>query len=185
MRKMYSRKAVLYDIANLAYVVGDVREGEYTAHSLHHTFDICAPGNIDRVNRMLDLAIAEVEAIVNRSRGASGVKSTFGVKCASGVKDESEATEHLLRNFIHEYLVARVLYDWLTVAFPPILAANGTRLSANITRSSANVGGSSSKTATDNVISIWKEKVSEARNALEAAVRNGGSKIVTRRVPPM
>lgn len=178
MRNLYSRKAVLYDVANLAYVVGDVREGEYTAHSLHHTFDICAPGNIDRVNRVLDLAIAEVEVIVSRLRGASGVKSTFCVKCASGVKDESEATEQLLRNLIHEYLVARVFYDWLTVAFPPMLAANGTRMSVN-------VGGSSSKTATDNVISIWKEKVSESRKALEAAVRNGNNKVVTRRVPPM
>ncbi|MDE6335300.1 MAG: hypothetical protein K2L34_01900 [Muribaculaceae bacterium] len=161
MRNLYSRKAVLYDVANLAYVVGDVREGEYTAHSLHHTFDICAPGNIDRVNRVLNLAIAEVEAIVNPPHGISG-----------------RGMEKLLRNLVHEYLVARVLYDWLTVAFPPGLSANGTRLSAN-------VSGSSSKAAADNVISIWKERTSEARKALETAVRNGSTKILTRRVPPI
>ena len=161
MRNLYSRKAVLYDVANLAYVVGDVREGEYTAHSLHHTFDICAPGNIDRVNRVLDLAIAEVEAIVNPPYGISG-----------------RVVEKLLRNLVHEYLVARVFYDWLTVAFPPGLSANGTR-------SSANVSGSSSKATVDNVISIWKEKTSEARKTLETAVRNGSTKILTRRVSPI
>ena len=151
MRNLYSRKAVLYDVANLAYVVGDVREGEYTAHSLHHTFDICAPGNIDRVNRVLNLAIAEVEAIVNPPHGISG----RGVRGTSGYDKVYRNMEKLLRNLVHEYLVARVFYDWLTVAFPPGLSANGTRLSAN-------VSGSSSKAVADNVISIWKEKTSEA-----------------------
>ena len=178
MRNLYSRKAVLYDVANLAYVVGDVREGEYTAHSLHHTFDICAPGNIDRVNRVLNLAIAEVEAIVNPPHGISGRGIVPRSRGISGYDKVYRGMEKLLRNLVHEYLVARVFYDWLTVAFPPGLSANGTR-------SSANVSVSSSKTATDNVISIWKEKTSEARKALEAAVRNGSTKILTRRVPPI
>lgn len=156
---MYSRKAVLYDVANLAYVVGDVREGEYSAHSLHHTFDICAPGNIDRVNRVLSLAVAEVEAILNQ---LSSTHCCFG---------SDKTMEKLIRNLVHEYLVARVLTDWLTVAFPPGL--------------SAKFGGGSTRTFADNIISIWKGKTSEARVALVAAVRNGRRRAVSRRVPPI
>ncbi len=158
MRKLYSRKAVLDDVANLAFVVGDVREGEYTAHSLHQTFDICAPGNIDRVNRVLDLAISEVETLLTRSRHPAAKKS------------DSKAFEKLVCNLMHEYLVARVFYDWLTVAFPPAL--------------SANTGRTSSKTA-DNVIAIWKEKASEARTALESALRTTRQATLTRRIPPI
>lgn len=54
----FSRKALIYDISNCAYVEGDVMPAD-DEHSKHQVFDIAEDGNIDRVTRILDLAHAE------------------------------------------------------------------------------------------------------------------------------
>lgn len=153
---MYSRKAVLYDVANLAYVVGDVREDAYSSHSLHQLFDICEPGNIDWVNRVLDTALADVALIVG--------------DCKYTV-----ARRRYIRSLVHEYLVARVFSDWLQVALPC-----GHLLERG---SSSRQKGSSATRSGDDVLSIWKEKATEARMALVAAAKVRGMFAFTRKMP--
>ncbi len=94
------RDIIIEDVADLAYVVGDVHSGERSAHRLHQTFDICAEGNIDRVNRILDLGTAEINLMLRHYRHDIGVRDQLVEKC------------------VHEYLVARVMADWLAVTLP-------------------------------------------------------------------
>jgi len=53
----FLREQLLYDIKNLAYVEGDVLPDD-AQHSKHQVQDIGEEGNVDRVTRMLDLALS-------------------------------------------------------------------------------------------------------------------------------
>lgn len=105
-KRLFDRKRVLYDVGNLAFVVADVREDKHSAHSLHQTFDILESGNIDRVNGILDLASAEVGVLLNRH-----IQS--GATCKVNSPED-----RLKRELVHQFLVARVLADWLSITLP-------------------------------------------------------------------
>lgn len=167
------REEVLHDVANLAYVVADVREGEYSAHSLHHTFDVCAPGNIERSNRILDLAIAEAENML-RIAEASYPHRPGGPFCriVSSFRQLSNEDIIYLRHLVHEYLVTKVFTDWLEIAFPPLIAASAS-------------GGGAIKTGADNILSIWREKCESAKSSLLSARASLSIRCTPRRLPPI
>lgn len=124
---LFDREALLYDIANVAYVEGDVMQTD-NAHDRHQVMDIAEQGNVDRVTRVLDLAHSEcVEALypftkVECDDGAE-LDDLFG-ECASYVivlrvpERFSGTTARLLEQLIHEYMVAMVLADWLGITCP-------------------------------------------------------------------
>lgn len=194
-RKLYDKKLVMQEVANLLYVIGDVREGEYRAHTLHNTFDICAPGNIDRAHKTLDLAVAQVETLVYSGSGScssgfssSGSGSYGSGSCSSGCRGSGRVGAvgigrgvvggwdllqwRLVSRLVHEYLVAKVVADWLEVAFPPI---------------TAHMSGTVSSRVTDSVVSVWKEKAATALSELTDAVRTiaSGPSAFGRRLPPI
>lgn len=160
MKELFDREKVINDVENLAYIVADVREGHYPAHSLHQTFDVSAPGNIERVNHMLDLAIAEAENMLEASSGRPDTA-------------EEELINHSgIRAIVHEYLVGRVLTDWLETALPPPAALTAT----------------GSRSATDDAIRIWREKSEAAEKALKSAInsfKSYKSCCFVRRLPPI
>ncbi len=55
---LFKREQLIYDIRNLAYVEGDIMP-EAQQHERHTVQDIGEAGNIDRVTRILDLALSE------------------------------------------------------------------------------------------------------------------------------
>lgn len=190
-RKLYDKKLVMQEVANLLYVIGDVREGEYRAHTLHNTFDICAPGNIDRAHKTLDLAVAQVETLVYSGSGSCS-SGSYG-SCSSGSYGSGFSGSgrvgavgigrgvvggwdllrwRLVSRLVHEYLVAKVVADWLEVAFPPI---------------TAHMSGTVSSRVTDSVVSVWKEKAATALSELTDAVRTiaSGPSAFGRRLPPI
>ena len=121
----FLREQLLYDIKNLAYVEGDVLPDE-AQHSKHQVQDIGEDGNIDRVTRMLDLALAHcVEALYPFSKVdvESGVvlddtlteTPTYTVELL--VPDDfSDTTAKYLEQLIHNLLVYLVLADWMSIA---------------------------------------------------------------------
>lgn len=133
----FKRKNLLYSIENYAYIVGHPMP-DNTENNKHMIIDICEPGNIDRVNRILSTVhalvvemlhpLTRIDAIEEEAdddiwepdeyRIVLNVPSTF-----------SRTTVHLLRNLIHEFMVYRVLYDWLSILYPD--AANVWALKAN------------------------------------------------------
>lgn len=111
-----SREWLHYDIAGMAYVVADIKEGVRDAHTLHQTFDICSGDNALRTDRILDLSFAEVAAMLRRVARGESDAGGYRLCFRRGTVDKAAAT--LLREAVREYLVARVLADRLAVTLP-------------------------------------------------------------------
>lgn len=122
------KKAMLYDIANMAYLVADT--GENGNHTLHRVRDICEEGNIDRVSRVLGLAYSQLLTVlfpilrspcfdINRDRSASPHDYEFLFRRDEKIK-YSLTTERKLKikETCHEYMVCKVLADWLEITLP-------------------------------------------------------------------
>ena len=123
----FLRKELLYDIANVSFVVGDTMS-EDAQHARHQLQDIVERGNVDRVTRMLDLAHAEcVEELYAYTKTAV-VDETLDDKLQEREayeihlalpKQMSMSTARLLEHYIHDYMVCKVLGDWLNLVAPP------------------------------------------------------------------
>lgn len=124
----FKRAELLYDVSNYAYVEADILP-EDAEHSKHQVFDITQEGNVDRVTRVLNLAISEcVEALYPYAKYEipdSGAElddiltnpEEYVIKL-SLPETFSMTTVQLLENLIHELLVCRVLADWLSITLP-------------------------------------------------------------------
>ena len=123
----FKREQLLYDIKNYAFVEGDVMQAK-TEHDRHQVIDVGEDGNIDRVTRVLDLSFVEcVDLLYPYS------KKTFeDMQDSNDILEETETytiemkvpdwfsktTVVLLEKLIHEYMVYRVLADWMSITNP-------------------------------------------------------------------
>lgn len=123
----FHRRHLLYDVTNYAFVEGEI-VGEDVEHVHHQVTDITEEGNVDRVTRVLNLAHAEVvemlypytkeeisddaETLDNALVEPETYTVTMDVP-----GDFSMTTLKLLQQMIHEYLVCRVLQDWLSITY--------------------------------------------------------------------
>ena len=123
----FHRDQLLYDIKNYAYIEGHVW-GEENQHAQHTLVEIGEEGNVDRVNRILGVVHAaavemlypytkeepvEDEEICDRMWVPVDYKIQMRVPATM-----SRTTLHLLNKLIHEFMVARVIYDWLSITHP-------------------------------------------------------------------
>ena len=124
---VFHRSQLLYDIRNYAYIEGHVW-GEEHQHAQHTLVEIGEEGNVDRVNRILGVVHAAVvemlypytkqtaedeEEICDRMWEPEDYRIEMQVPASM-----SRTTLHLLSKLIHEFIVARVLYDWLSITHP-------------------------------------------------------------------
>lgn len=124
---VFHRKQLLYDIKNYAYIEGHVW-GEANQHAQHTLVEIGEEGNVDRVNRILGVVHAaavemlypytkeepiEDEVICDQMWTPADYKIKMNVPVTM-----SRTTLHLLNKLIHEFMVARVIYDWLSITHP-------------------------------------------------------------------
>lgn len=123
---VFRREQLLYDISNYAFVEGDIM-GEDAEHARHQVKDIAEEGNVDRVNRVLNLAHDECveqlypytnEEVEDGERLDDTLVApeeyTIVLKLPEGF---AKSTLKLERTLIHEYMVCRVLQDWLSITF--------------------------------------------------------------------
>ena len=122
------KKALLYDIANLAYTIADT--GEYTRHTLHRVRDICEDGNIDRVSRVLGLAYSRILTIllplitapqINICKDNSAKPHDYEIcfRHDGNLKYTLTKERKLnIKELCHEYMVCMVLADWLAITLP-------------------------------------------------------------------
>lgn len=125
---VFSVAEVLYDIANLAWVEGDLMDGVDYNHIRHLVQDIAEDGNRDRVMRVMQLAHAEAgELLYPWSRqeftGSAYLdnepeKEDELVTLLQAPARTSKNTIDLIMKLIHEYMVCRVLEDWLSITYP-------------------------------------------------------------------
>lgn len=126
------RDLLLYDIANYAYVEGhrmEILSGEPVA--AHLLTDVCAEGNIDRINRVLALAHASavemLRPLVSRRPHCGHIVNEiwtpreYKIRFGAGVS-LPDTTAHLLARMVHEYMVCKAVHDWLTITDPSAAA---------------------------------------------------------------
>lgn len=128
-RLTFYRNELLYDVENCAHVEGDVMTGG-NDHARHQLQDIAQEGNIDRVTRVLNLVHMEcVEALYPYTQKELPDREVARlddkhrepekyVITLSLPEDFSATTLRLLRDTIHEYMVCRVLADWIGITYP-------------------------------------------------------------------
>ena len=124
---VFHREQLLYDIKNYAYIEGHVW-GEENQHAQHTLVEIGEEGNVDRVNRILAVVHAAAiemlfpytkqepedgEIICDRMFTPTDYNIEMNVPTTM-----SRTTLHLLNRLIHEFMVARVIYDWLSITHP-------------------------------------------------------------------
>ena len=124
------RAELLYDAENYAYVEGDIMKSD-NEHATHQVFDIGQDGNIDRVTRVLNLAHAECvemlypytkKEVPNEQKPLDDIlvapeEYVIDLLLPDG-DGFSITTVRLLEHLIHEYLVYRVLADWMSITNP-------------------------------------------------------------------
>lgn len=123
---VFKRSELLYDASNYSFLEADIMKGD-DEYLKHQVFDIDQNGNVDRVTRVLNLAHAEcVEMLfpyTNRETETNEIDDTLtspefyriemSIPCTF-----SATTIELLKNLIHEYLICRVLEDWMSITKP-------------------------------------------------------------------
>jgi hypothetical protein len=120
----FKREELLYDIKNMAYVEGDVMPTD-NEHDRHQVMDIGEDGNIDRVTRIMDLAIDHCTELLypyskkdvddNEERDDT-LTETEEYKIEMKVPtDFSKSTVNYLEKLIHELVVYKVLSDWMSI----------------------------------------------------------------------
>lgn len=123
---IFKRSQLLYDIKNYAYIEGSVLETENN-HNRHMIQDVGEHGNVDRVTRVLDLAVAKCKealypytkheihrfAMDNKLREPN----VYGI-VLSVPTQFSQTSLTLLEKLIHEYLVCTAVADWMSITNP-------------------------------------------------------------------
>lgn len=121
---VFYREQLLYDIKNCAYIEGHVW-GEENQHAQHTLVEIGEEGNIDRVNRILSQVHADaVEMLYPYTKQEAEDDEVFCDKMKEPSKytiemlvpiTMSKTTLRLLNELIHEFMVTRVIFDWLSI----------------------------------------------------------------------
>jgi hypothetical protein len=123
----FLRTELIYDIKNYAYIEGHVW-GEENQHAQHTLVEIGEEGNVDRVNRILAAVFsAAVEMLYPYTKEEPEESEVISNKLWTPDKyliemsvpiTMSKTTLHLLSKLIHEFMVARVIHDWLSITHP-------------------------------------------------------------------
>ncbi|MBD5401130.1 hypothetical protein HDR61_05330 [bacterium] len=131
MKLLFRRENLDYSIKNYAYIEHDALP-EDSEHTRHLVADICEEGNRDRVTSILRLIHSDVvemlypytkrEVVEEVVDDSLWEPESYMVELNVPV-GFSQTSVHLLSPLIHEYMVCRCLYDWLTIAHDEPAAA--------------------------------------------------------------
>ncbi len=120
----FQRSELLYDIGNYAFVEGDIKEVK-SEHERHQIIDIAQDGNVDRVSRVLDLAYREaIEMLYPYTMEQATDDTTLSDELSAPESYDirltlpaqfSATTITYLSKLLHEYLVSRVMQDWMSI----------------------------------------------------------------------
>lgn len=125
---VFKRGELIYDAQSVAFIRSDSMP-EQDQPVRHYVGGLADEGNIDRVTRILTLAYAEaVELLMPYTKkevgeGQESLDDTLKspeeyVISLSLPEGFSQTTLHLIKDYIHEYMVCRVLTDWLALTLP-------------------------------------------------------------------
>lgn len=127
----FLRPELLQDIANLAYVEGDMIQTD-NPHEPHQLQDIVEDGNIERVTRVLDLTFAEIVEVFYpytkmeleddyRPNDIYHEQEAYRLHMTvPGTM--SKTTIDYVEKLVHELLTCRVMADWCSITKPSAAA---------------------------------------------------------------
>lgn len=137
----FSREAIIYDVENSAYIVADTLP-EDQEHAKRQIIDIAQDGNIDRVNRVIDLAFAycvevlfpytKIECNKQEYRDNELAGECIYITQLSLPQEFSRTTIDFISKLIHEFIVYYVMADWLSLTYPAMSAVWAEKLSSVI-----------------------------------------------------
>lgn len=142
----FASSDILYDLRNYGYIEGSLLEGVASDHVRHTVQDIGESGNVDRVWRVLDLEHARcVDMLYPYTRHEitrDYLDNRLQERKVMGIvlqvpETFAQSTLNLLEKLVHEYLVSRVMEDWLSITYPEKSANwrdKGDRLGEDIRR---------------------------------------------------
>ena len=119
----FKRENLDYSIKNYAYIESHVMKDEAEC-SKHMVSDICEEGNRDRVTRLLGVIHAGVVEMLYPFTKRDAVEEIINDDIWEPKEyiveihvpiTFSRTTCHLLSRLIHEYMVYKVLHDWLSI----------------------------------------------------------------------
>lgn len=122
----FRREDLLYDIENTNYIEGHIlkKDNNHIRHMIH---DVCQEGNVDKVTRSMDLAVAEIKKILEPYSKTEIEDFSFDNKLIEtpvyGIilnlpKRFSQTTLNLLEKLIHEFIVSQTISDWFAMIYP-------------------------------------------------------------------
>lgn len=135
---VFKRAELLYDAKNYSFVEGDIMTAG-DEHVRHQVQDIGESGNVDRVTRILNLAHAECVEMLYPYTKEELQEELDELDDILKESDEyrieltlpatfSLTTVKLLEHLLHEYMVCRVLADWMSITNPSSQANWETKL---------------------------------------------------------
>ena len=123
----FKREALLYDIANVAYIEGAIQRKE-NEHDAHFTMDIVQDDNVDRITRILDRVYAQCvkhlspytdECISEDLELNNDFEETDTYTIVMNVpKTFLKPFARLIKTLINEYMVSSSLFEWLAITKP-------------------------------------------------------------------
>lgn len=123
VRLKFKREELLYDVKNYSYIEGEVL-GEEKQHAQHTLVEIGEEGNVDRVSRILAVVFSAVIEMLYPYTKQEPVEEEIDDVLWSPEEyvfemnvptTMSRTTIFLLKDLIHEYMVYRVMHDWLSM----------------------------------------------------------------------
>lgn len=127
VRLEFRREELLYDICNYTHIEGSILPSETEPHQRHTIQDIADEGNVDRVTRVLDLVHAGItellypytkRVVAEKVLNDGLVETDVYVIEMSVPQSFSQTTLQWLEKLVHEWMVYRVVADWLSITNP-------------------------------------------------------------------
>lgn len=130
MRIVLFRDELLYDIANISFVEGDIMDGQ-NVHSQHQTMDVIEHGNRDRIMRVVEKVFAATVEMLHpfTERVITIYDAYDDIENRPLDKDQftmdldlpsrfARSTLNLVAKLIHEYIVCSSVAEWLSITKP-------------------------------------------------------------------
>lgn len=121
---VFKQEQILYDAKNYVFVEGSIMTPETPDHNRHMVQDLGEEGNVDRALRVLDICHAAAVELLFPYTKKEVTETTLDDTLTD--PDEyridmtipegySQTTLNLLERLIHDWLVCKVVYDWLSI----------------------------------------------------------------------
>lgn len=129
------KEELVYDIKNTAYTYADSIVVQ-DPHQKHNIFDVGEDGNRDKIARLMDVAVEDCRELLFAFTKQNVLGGEFSTndwdECEGSPESDLDAyylgltvppswshtSANTLAVYAHDYIVNKVMYDWLMIVYP-------------------------------------------------------------------